>query len=100
MKSKPYKRGGKLFRYNYDDGVVEYIYKANAEMRKDNEEWMVEFGKPLWEIGEDGYFVADAVGLRSENWKDKESRDYYLDTWLVDMAEEFAYEMALYKKYG
>ena len=72
MKSKAYKYGGKLFRYDFDDCMVEYIVKANAEMRKDNEEWMEEFGKPMWEIYESGYSIIDRVGLRRENWKDKE----------------------------
>ena len=31
MKSKPYKLNGKLFRYDFDHSMVEYIYKADAE---------------------------------------------------------------------
>lgn len=99
MKSRAYKLRGKLFRYDFDNGMVEYIYKADAEMRKDNEEWMARWNKPLWEIDEHGYFVADSVGLRRENWKDKESRDYYLSTWLDDMAAELAFEEAMFMKY-
>lgn len=99
MKSKPYKRGKKLFRYDFDNGMVEYICKADEEMLKDNEEWVAKYGKPLWDVDADGYCIVDAVGLRAENWKDKESRDCYLDTWLDDMREEFAYEMALFEKY-
>lgn len=99
MKSRPYKYSGKLFRYDFDECMVEYICKANAEMLKDNEEWMAEFGKPMWEIDADGYCIIDRVGLRSENWKNKESRDYYLCSWCDDMAEEFACEMAMFEKY-
>lgn len=99
MKSKPYKRGKKLFRYDFDHGVVEYIYKADKEMLQDNEEWMAKRNKPLWEIDEDGYFIAECVGLRRENWKNKESRDGYLDQWIDEMEEEFRYEMAMFEKY-
>lgn len=99
MKSRAYKYGGKLFRYDFDDCMVEYIVKANAEMRKDNKEWMEEFGKPMWEIDESGYCIIDRVGLRRENWKDKESRDYYLSTWLDDIAAEVAFEEAMFMKY-
>lgn len=99
MKSKPYKRGKKLFRYDFDNALVEYIYKADAEMRQDNEEWLASHGKPLWEIDGDGYFIAERIGLRRENWKNKESRDSYLDNWIDEMEEEYRYEMAMFMKY-
>ena len=31
MKSKPYKLGDKLFRYDFDSSTVEYISKAEPE---------------------------------------------------------------------
>lgn len=99
MKSRAYKFRGKLFRYDFDNGMVEYIYKADADMRKDNREWMEKWNKPLWEIDEHGYFVADSVGLRRENWKNKENRDHYLGNWVDDMEEEFRCEMAMFEKY-
>lgn len=99
MKSSPYKYGGKLFRYDFDNAMVEYITKADAEMRKDNEEWMAEFNKPLWDIDESGYCVIEAVGLRRENWKKLESRRMYLEGWIEEMREELAYEMAMFEKY-
>ena len=39
MKSKPYKLNGKLFRYDFDHSMVEYIYKADAEDIALEEEW-------------------------------------------------------------
>lgn len=99
MKSRVYKRGGKLFRYDFDECMVEYVTKVTAETKKENMEWVAEFGEPLFEIGVDGYLIADRVGLRAENWKDKEARDSYLDEWIFDMEEEAAYEMELFMKY-
>lgn len=99
MKSKPYKHGGKLFRYDFDECMVEYIYKVTPAMLQDNEEWLKEFGEPLWNIDADGYCIAECVGLRTENWKNKESRDGYLDQWIDEMAEEAAYEMDFFMKH-
>lgn len=99
MKSRPYKFGTKMFRYDYDRCVVEWISKANAEMRADDEEWMAKYGRPLWGIDEKGYTVIDAVGLRPENWKNVESRKEYLAEWCGDIAEECAYEAAYFEKY-
>ena len=72
-----------------------------ARLSKDPElmATMEEFGKPMWEIDESGYSIIDRVGLRRENWKDKESRDYYLSTWLDDIAAEVAFEEAMFMKY-
>ena len=90
MKSKPYKFQGKLFRYDFDNAIVEYISKADKEMLSDNEDWMERHGHNLWDIDEDGYVKLDGVGLRSENWKRKEARDEYLYEWCVDLDEESA----------
>lgn len=39
MKSNPYKLNGKLFRYNFDTCVVEYIQKADKETLADDAKW-------------------------------------------------------------
>ena len=39
MKSNPYKLNGKLFRYNFDTCVVEYIQKADQETMQEDAEW-------------------------------------------------------------
>ena len=95
--SRVYKFGDRKFRYNYDDGVVELVFKPNKEMLDDNKEWMEKFGHPLWELS-DGYCVADSVGLRRENWVDKESRDSYLGMWVDEIDEELAFEAELFVK--
>ena len=38
MKSKPYKLNGKLFRYNFDTCIVEYIMKADKDDLEADEE--------------------------------------------------------------
>ena len=88
MKSGVYKFKGKMFRYNYDDSVVEYIYKATAEEIKDEQEWIEKHGIPLINIGKDGYVVVMEVGLSEKNWKNKEVRDEYLLEWVYDIDEE------------
>lgn len=76
--SKHYKYMGKTFRYDYDNAIVEWIYKDE------------ETG--LWE-------EIDGAGLRLENWKNKEVRDEYLAEWCADLEDEIAYEMDLFMKY-
>ena len=87
MKSKPYRRGGKLFRYDFDSCIVECIAK-DRRMLADNAEWMEKHGHPLWDLDEDGYWTVESAGLMPENWKDKSSRNGYLDMWIEEMEEE------------
>lgn len=87
----------RMFRYNYERCVVEYVFKVNKEMLADNVEWQAKYGKDLWEI-EDGYCVADAVGLRKENWNNKELRLPYLEMWNDELDEEVAWEMYFFEK--
>ena len=88
MVSAPYKFRGKLFRYDFDDGIVEYICKATREMIADNEEWQSRHGCDLWDIDKDGYHVLDSAGLCKENWVCKESRDSYLKSWMDAYEDE------------
>ena len=96
--SRVYKRGKRSFRYDYENRVVQVVYKEDAEIRADNIEWMGKYGYPLWEV-ENGYVVVDSAGLSLENWKDKESRDYYLSCYDDDLSEEAAYEADFFMKY-
>lgn len=88
MKSKPYKLHGKLFRYDFDHYVVEYISKADDEMIADDAQWERKYGRRLYNIGEDGYIVLDTVGLHKENWTNKDARDEYLSEWVFELDEE------------
>ena len=98
-KSAVYKFRGKMFRYNFDECLVEYIAKATEEELEENKEWQKEFGKNLWDIDENGYIEIDAVGLRKENWTRKEVRDEYLAEWVAEMQEALEWELAFEKKY-
>lgn len=97
--SKPYKLDSKLYRYNYDRCTVEYISKPEADMIADNEEWQQKYHRNLWDII-DGYLVIESVGLMTENWTNRESRDEYLSTWSDELDEEFAYLAAQYLAHG
>ena len=88
MKSKPYNVHSKLFRYDFDRSVVEYISKADAEMIADDAEWERKYGRKLFDIGEDGYMVLNTVGLHKDNWNNKEARDEYLSGWAFELDEE------------
>lgn len=48
MKSNPVKVSGKLFRYDFDHSVVEYIIKADAETISEENEWKRKYGSPLF----------------------------------------------------
>lgn len=85
------KVGGREFRYNYDKHLVEWVQKADAQILADNEDWQKKFGKNLWDVDETGYVVVYTVGLREENWKNKEARMEYLQEWTYDIEEELAY---------
>lgn len=98
-KSTVYKFKGKLFRYNYDECLVEYIAKATEQELEDNNDWQKKFGKNLWDIDKDGYIEIEAVGLRKENWTRKAVRDEYLSEWVGEMAEACEYELAFELKY-
>lgn len=89
-----YRRGGKCFRYDFQSCVVQLVHKAGKEELADNAQWMTERGKPLWDIDESGYMVADTVGLSPENWLNKEAWDEYLDEWLFELDELVSSELA------
>lgn len=100
MKSKVCKVNGKLFRYDYDNSVVEYVYKLSDEEIQDELDWMEKHnGKPLVGMDEDGFSVVESVGLRRENWENKEARMEYLNVWADELDEEAAYLMDSFIKY-
>lgn len=91
MKSKPYKLNGKLFRYDDENCLVEYIEKADPETVKADEEWRADHqGRSLYGVGADGYIVLDTAGLSRENWKNREARDGYLSAWCNDLDAELS----------
>ncbi len=67
--SKIVRKSGRKFRYNYERALIEWIDKD------ENGEWE----------------VIAAVGLRKENWENKELRDEYLFAWNVDIDDELRY---------
>lgn len=86
-----YKYRGKTFRYDYENGLVSYLFKATDQEYKDNEDWRKSFGNDLWDIDEDGYIENQTVGLMRANWENREMRNSYLDMWIDEMEEEVAY---------
>lgn len=88
MKSKPVKVGGKLFRYDFDRSVVEYIIKADDEMIDAEIEWEQKHGSQLYGVGADGYIVLESAGLRKENWMNTATRKEYLSVWADELEEE------------
>lgn len=100
MKSKPYKYQGKLFRYDFDNSVVEYIAKASSEEIDEEIEWEQKHGSQLYGIDADGYMVLETVGLREENWTRKAVRDEYLSQWCFDLDEELAALQRDFERFG
>lgn len=88
MKSNPVKVSGKLFRYDFDHSVVEYIIKADAETISEENEWKRKYGSQLYGVGADGYIVLASAGLRKENWTNTAARKEYLSEWADELSEE------------
>lgn len=99
MKSNPYKFYGKLFRYDFDWSVVEYIAKATEEDIADEAKWKEKHGEPLLGIDNDGYMVISTVGFQKDNWKSKVTRDEYLSEWCCDLDGESSALAADFIKY-
>ena len=76
--SRNYKIEGKTFRYDYDNAIVEWIYKD-----EDTGEWE----------------VLDGVGLRYENWVNKDARDEYLTEWAYEIEADTECMMNDFIKY-
>lgn len=90
-----YKLNGKLFRYNFTDCTVEYVQKADAETIASETDWMEHHnGDSLYGINTGGYIVLDTVGLRRENWEDREARKEYLTEWCAELDAELKSMMA------
>lgn len=88
MKSNPVKVSGKLFRYDFDHSVVEYIIKADAETIDAEIEWEQKHGSQLYGVGADGCIVLASAGLRKENWMNTAARKEYLSEWASELREE------------
>lgn len=88
MKSKPIKVSGKLFRYDFDRSVVEYIVKADAKTISEENEWKQKRGSALFDIDSDGYIVCSTAGLNVANWRNAAARKEYLSEWADELNEE------------
>ena len=100
MKSNPYKLAGKLFRYDFDHSMVEYIFKAEAEDIAFEQEWEKTHDYRIYEIDAEGYMVMEAVGLHKDNWTNKAARDEYLAAWIVDLDAEAEAMAKEFMKWG
>jgi hypothetical protein len=88
VKSKPVKVSGKLFRYDFDRSVVEYIIEADAETISEENEWKQKHGSALFCIDSEGYIVCSIAGLNVANWKNVAARKEYLSEWADELSEE------------
>lgn len=92
--SRVYKYEKHLFMYDKEDAIVYLVAKMGPEERKTNEEWLASHNRPLFQTDPSGnYMLLDGVGLRRENWRNKEARDGYLAEWCFELDEELAYMM-------
>lgn len=87
MKSAIIKINGRHFRYDYETAMVYWVQKATEEDIEDNLKWREQFGSDLFPI-EDGWMLLDCVGLRRENWLNKEAREEYLTEWIAELGYE------------
>ena len=85
------KVGKRMFRYNADKCIVEWVEKASADMYEDDARWIAEHGRPLWGIDKDGYIVLDSAGLSREHWDDEDARTMYLTEWNYEISDEVDY---------
>lgn len=99
MKSKPVKIGGKMFRYDFDRSLVEYIQEATDSQIGEEIEWEKKHGSKLHGIGADGYIVLASAGLNAANWKNAAARKEYLSEWANELAEEESCLVADFVKY-
>ncbi len=88
MKSDPVKVAGKLFRYDFDNSIVEYIQKATDSQIDEEIAWEQKHGSQLYGIGVDGYIILSTAGLNMSNWKDADARKGYLIGWAAELEEE------------
>lgn len=98
-KSVVYELYGKLFRYDFDNCVVEYVHKATEEDMREEAEWLRDHDRPLYGIDADGYMTLDSVGLRLENWEHEGFRREYLSQWCADLDEEAQALASNFEKY-
>lgn len=98
-KSKVYEQDGKLFRYNYDDAVVEYVYKATEDDKAEEAEWKEKYGSSLYHIDSDGYAVINSIGLHRDNWEHEGLRREYIAQWIADLDEELRALAADFERY-
>lgn len=84
------KIGDRMFRYNAEKCLVEWVSKATPDMYADDKEWMEKYGHPMWGI-KDGYVVLDSAGLSREHWENVDDRIQYLTEWNAEIGAEVDY---------
>ena len=97
-KYEEYSYKGKLFRYDFDNGVVEYGFSQTKEQIAEQvEKAQEESGKTYTQreielfYGKPGWNTIDSVGLSIELWYDVEARNGYLDEYIDEMEETLNY---------
>lgn len=108
IKSSLYQFRGRLFRYNYQNSMVEYICKADPEDVADDEARVAAHKPPLYNIDEEGFMVITTIGLHRDNWNNEGARREYLSQWSNELDEEVAslahnflrFEYPVYKEGG
>ena len=76
--SEIYKRKDKSFRYDFERQLVSYVY-------------VVEEDEEILDAKKGEIIELDTAGLKVENWKNKGSRNMYLDEFIYDIEEELKY---------
>jgi hypothetical protein len=85
-----YNEKAKLFLYEEKTATLYYVSRTTKEEIADNKEWEEKYNKPLFDtIGE--YTVIDNIGLRVENWKNKDVRNEYLYEYCTQLDDDLQY---------
>ena len=86
--SRVYTYQGKHFIYDWQESLVLYVLNIPFDSELDKPE---DYIRGKW-------WIADSVGLRRENWQNKERRDEYLSEYCADLDYELAAMTADLKK--
>ena len=81
--STPVRMNKKVFIYDRDDAVVCWVQKIN----KDTSDWE----KKHFGTINDTWLIIDSVGLGRDNWRNRETREMYLQQWCDEIEEECSF---------
>ena len=93
--SKIYDIRGKKMRYNYDEGLIEWVSVLSDEDKAENLDWQERHGSPLWDTTEDGYLLVDSMGCYIEDWQ--EDPKGMCEMWSADLDGEMDWAMDILK---